>query len=178
MLNQDEFVLIYQKNTRPLYAFVSRRVGGDRALAEDIVQEAWMRAVATWPQRGVPDQPDAWLRRVARNLIVSHFRRRRPQHVDPAELDLRENRFNPETPWAAALVNWGLARLRRRQAELIEAFHIEGKSVAEIAAEMGLSERAVEGRLSRARASLRRRLQPYINEEILRGNENAEQART
>jgi RNA polymerase sigma-70 factor (ECF subfamily) len=178
LLSQDELVLIYQKNTGPLYGFVSRRVGGDRALAEDLVQEVWMRAVATWPQRGVPDQPAAWLRRVARNLLASHFRRRRPQPVDPAELDLRDDRFSPETPWAAALVNWGLAHMRRRQAELIEAFHIEGKSLREIAAETGLTERAVEGRLTRARAKLRRRLEPYIKDEPMRGNENAEQART
>jgi RNA polymerase sigma-70 factor (ECF subfamily) len=178
LLSRDELVLIYQKNTGPLYGFVSRRVGGDRALAEDIVQEAWMRAVATWPHRGVPDQPAAWLRRVARNLLASHYRRRRPHPVDPAELDLRDDGFNPETPWAAALVNWGLARMRRRPAELIEAFHIEGKSLREIAAETGLTERAVEGRLTRARAKLRRKLEPHIKTEQRRGNEDAEQART
>ena len=178
LLSEDELVLIYRKNTGPLYAFVSRRVGGDRALAEDIVQEAWMRAVATWPQRGVPEKPAAWLTRVARNLLVSHFRRRRPQPVDPNEIRLEDDRFSPETPWAAALVNWGLARMRRGQAELIEAFHIEGKSLREIAEDTGLSERAVEGRLTRARAKLRRRLEPFITDEPTRGNENAEQART
>ena len=178
MLSEDELVLIYRRTTGPLYAFVSRRVGGDRALAEDIVQEAWMRAVATWPRRGVPDQPAAWLKRVARNLLASHFRRRRPQPVDPSEIRLEDDRFSPETPWAAALVNWGLARMRRGQAELIEAFHIEGKSLREIAEETGLSERAIEGRLSRARAKLQRRLLPYITDEPTRGNENAEQART
>ena len=178
MLSEDELVLIYRKTTGSLYAFVSRRVGGDRALAEDIVQEAWMRAVATWPHKGVPDQPAAWLTRVARNLLVSHFRRRRPQPVDPSQIRLEDDRFSPETPWAAALVNWGLARMRRGQAELIEAFHLEGKSLREIAAETGLSERAVEGRLTRARANLRRRLEPFITAESIRGNENAEQART
>ncbi len=137
-----------------------------------------MRAVATWPQRGVPEQPVAWLTRVARNLLVSHFRRRRPQPVDPNEIHLEDDRFSPETPWAAALVSWGLARMRRGQAELIEAFHIEGKSLREIAEETGLSERAVEGRLTRARAKLRQRLEPYITDESTRGNENAEQART
>ena len=178
MLSEDELILIYQKNTGPLYAFVSRRVGGDRALAEDVVQEVWMRAVETWPHRGLPREPAAWLRRVARNVLASYYRRRRPWPVDPAELDLQDDRFSPETPWAAALVNWGLARMRRRQVELIEAFHIEGKSLREIADETGLSERAVEGRLSRARAKLRGRLEPYIKNEPIRGNENAEQART
>jgi len=165
LLTEAELVRIYREHTAPLYAFVSRRVGGDRTLAEDIVQDAWLRAVAAWPRRGIPDRPRAWLMRVARNLLASHFRRQHPRPVDPAELDLEDDRFNPETPWAAALVGWGLARLRRRQAELLEAFYFDGKSTREIASECGLSERAVEGRLRRARHNLKQRLRPYVSTE-------------
>ncbi|UCC81944.1 MAG: sigma-70 family RNA polymerase sigma factor [Gemmatimonadota bacterium] len=163
MLTEAELVQIYREHTGPLYAFVSRRVGGDRTLAEDIVQDAWLRAVDTWPRRGTPDQPRAWLIRVARNLLVSHFRRQRPTPVDPAELELEADDYRPETRWAAALVSWGLARLRRGQAALLEAFYFDGRSTREIAAELGLSERAVEGRLRRARQNLEKRLRPYIS---------------
>lgn len=158
-LPEDELILQYRATIGPLYAYVSRRVGGDRALAEDIVQDTWMRALDDWPRRGTPDEPLAWLRRVARNVLVSHFRRALPQPVDPATLDIGDDRFTPETPDAAALVGWGLARLRPRQAALLEAFHFEGRSVAEIAAGSGVSERAVEGRLRRARARLRNKLE-------------------
>ena len=157
-LREDELILQYRKTIGPLYAYVSRRVGGDRGLAEDIVQDTWMRALDAWPRRGAPDEPLAWLRHVARNALAAHFRRARPQPVDPATLELNDERFTPETPDAAALVGWGLARLRPRQVELIEAFHFEGRSVAEIAADSGLSERAVEGRLRRARAKLKKKL--------------------
>ncbi len=160
LLTEAELIGIYREHAKPLYVFVSRRVGGDRSLAEDIVQDTWLRAVAAW-RRGTPDQPLAWLMRVARNLLISHFRRRRPQLVDPTELNLADERLSPETPWAASLVSWGLARLRRRQAELLEAFYLDGKSTREIATEYGLSERAVEGRLRRARHNLRKRLAPY-----------------
>jgi len=163
LLTETELVQIYREHTAPLYAFVSRRVGGDRGLAEDIAQETWLRAVAVWPRRGTPDHPRAWLIRVARNLLVSHFRRRRPLPVDPAELELEDDSYCPETPWAAALVSWGLARLRKRQAQLLEAFYFDGKSTREIAKEYGLSERAVEGRLRRARQNLEKRLRPYVS---------------
>jgi len=163
-LAEDELILQYRKTLRPLYAYVSRRVGGDRGLAEDIVQDTWMKALDTWARRGIPDEPLAWLRHVARNLLASHFRRRRPQLVDAQVIDLADDRFAPDTPDAAALVNWGMARLRRSQAELLEAFHFEGKSVAEIAAERGLSERAVEGRLRRARAKLRTKLKRVLQQ--------------
>ena len=54
----------------------------------------------------------------------------------------------------ASLVSWGLSRLRRAHAEILEAFYFDGKSVRDIARERSLSERAVEGRLRRARAKL------------------------
>jgi RNA polymerase sigma-70 factor (ECF subfamily) len=183
-LPEDELILQYRKSIAPLYAFVSRRVGGDRGLAEDIVQETWMRALDAWPRRGAPDEPLAWLQQVARNVLVSHFRKMRPQAVDPATLDIADDRFAPETPDAAALVNWGLARLRRSQAELLAAFHLEGRSVAEIAADRGLSERAVEGRLRRARIKLRTKLnrlmQPAGSSGRARsgGTQDARQTRT
>lgn len=160
--SHDDLILEYRKTIRPLYAFVSRRVGGDRALAEDLVQETWMRAVESWPRRGTPSQPLAWLQRVARNTLASHFRRMRPEPVDPATIDLEDDRFSPDTPDAALLVGWGMARMRRSYVELIEAYHFQGMSVAEIADERGMSERAVEGRLRRARIKLRQQLKPLV----------------
>jgi RNA polymerase sigma-70 factor (ECF subfamily) len=44
-------------------------------LAEDVVQEALVRALKTWPYRGVPDNPAAWLTQAAKNLALDHLRR-------------------------------------------------------------------------------------------------------
>ena len=157
-LADEDVIRTYRETIRPLYAYVSRRVGGDHALAEDLVQETWMRALDTWPSRGVPRDPAAWLMRVARNTLVSHFRRLPPQPIDPASIDLEAERFTPDTPDSAVIVSWGLARIRRSHAELLEAFYFDEKSIREIADERRRSERAVEGRLRRARAKLRKTL--------------------
>ena len=153
---------IYEGTIGPLYAFVSRRVGGDRSLAEDLVQETWMRAVDAWRARGLPDEPLAWLVQVARNALVSHFRRIRPEAVDPAVIDLTVAAKAPEDPDTAALIGWGLARLRRAHADVLEAFYFDGCTVQEIATKFGMSERAVEGRLRRAREKLRHTLSPLM----------------
>ncbi|QDU20929.1 RNA polymerase sigma factor [Urbifossiella limnaea] len=59
-----------------LVAGLVRRLGPGRLdLAEDAVQSALLRAVQTWPRRGVPDDPAAWLRRAARNAAVDALRR-------------------------------------------------------------------------------------------------------
>ncbi|MDO9457830.1 RNA polymerase sigma factor [Nocardioides sp.] len=49
---------------------------GDLDLADEAVQEALITAWATWPERGVPDDPAAWLHTVARNKAVDRLRRR------------------------------------------------------------------------------------------------------
>jgi RNA polymerase sigma-70 factor (ECF subfamily) len=167
-LDEDGLVQVYRDTIRPLYAFVSRRVGGDAGLAEDLVQETWMRALGAWPADGVPDEPLAWLQRVARNTLVSHFRRVRPEPTDPVVLDLAASPIADE-PDAAALVTWGLAQLRRTHADVLESFYFDDKSVREIADEQQTSERAIEGRLRRAREKLRKKLQNVLKPVAKRG---------
>jgi RNA polymerase sigma factor (sigma-70 family) len=184
VLSEPEIVRIYRETIRPLYAYVSRRVGGHAPLAEDLVHDTWMRALDAWPASGLPDEPLAWLLRVARNTLVSHFRRARPVPVDPASLDLEAPGFAPETPDTAAIVSWGLARLRRAHADVLEAFYFDGKSVSEIARDRATSERAIEGRLRRARAKLRKTLERKLKPALARGpapggrNDDARQTRT
>ena len=160
--DEDALIDIYRATIRPLYAYVSRRVGGDAGLAEDLVQDTWMRALDTWPSGGIPNEPLAWLVRVARNTLVSHFRRMQPEPIDPALLDVEAATFSPDAPDRAAIVGWGLARVRRRHAEILEAFYFDGKSVRDIARERGWTERAVEGRLRRARARLKKKLERLL----------------
>jgi RNA polymerase sigma-70 factor (ECF subfamily) len=159
MPDDDAIVRMYRETVRPLYRYVSRRVGGDRSLAEDLVQDAWMRALDAWPAGGIPNEPLAWLIRVAHNSLVSHFRRTVPGSVDAAAIDLEAPAFRPEAADTGQAVSWGLARLRRRHADLLESFYFDGKSVQDIAREHSLSERAVEGRLRRARLKLKSTLQ-------------------
>src|SRR5690606_18387239 len=131
----------------------------DRSIAEDIVQETWLRAIRAWPVQGLPRKPIAWLRTVARNMLLN---RRRA----PAPLSLDEHLRLDSGPAlesgdmeARFVVQRALARLSRSRARLLERFHLEGFSIAEIAESDGLSSRAVEGRLRRARQDLKREIE-------------------
>jgi RNA polymerase sigma-70 factor (ECF subfamily) len=53
------------------------RVLGDFELAEDAVQEAFAEALRTWPERGVPRNPGAWITTTARNRAIDRIRRER-----------------------------------------------------------------------------------------------------
>lgn len=165
-MEADTVVQTYRDLVRPLYEYVSRRCGGDRALAEDVTQEAWLRAVDAWKCDGLPDSPLAWLKTVARNLLSNYYRRVPLLSLESLPESLEPRSLGKGVGWDrqdhAEALSWGLARLRPRQARLIEAFHLEGHTVAELASDMGLSERAVEGRLRRARAALRKKLEKVV----------------
>ncbi|MEX2271407.1 MAG: sigma-70 family RNA polymerase sigma factor [Vicinamibacterales bacterium] len=157
----DPIVVVYRETIDPLYRYVSRSCGGDRALAEDVTQETWLRAVRDWRRKGPPEQPIAWLTTVARNLIVTHYRGRRRPAPDSA-LEGQASTANiereAEAAQAVTAVHHALSRMPASQAELLETFHFDERATADIADEAGLSERAVEGRLRRARQRLRREL--------------------
>lgn len=158
----EDWLDLYRATVGDLYGYVSRRCGGQRALAEDVVQETWLRALASWPSAGTPKDPPAWLKTVARNLLLNHYRRAAPEPLAPERLEQLRDGAAGSDPEAAALLHWGLGRLARGPARLLEAFYLDQRDTASLAAELGLSERAVEGRLRRARLQLQRKLAPRI----------------
>lgn len=153
---EDEIRRLYHATIDELYAFVAGRCRGDRDLAEDVTQETWLRAVRAWHAGGIPDRPAAWLTTVARNLLSNHFRRRPFEPLEGHDDAVAPDHRGEER---ASLVSRALARLPAARHRLLAAFHIDRHSVAEIAAVQGVSERAVEGRLRRARAQLRERIE-------------------
>ena len=167
MSSDDRILAVYRDTIDPLYRYVSRNCGGDRTLAEDVTQEAWLLAVREWRKKGPPDQPIAWLTTVARNILVSYYRRKRPAPLDsvsPAEvLAALENGRTTESTEIGAVVCHALARIPAAEAQILEAFHFEDRRMSQIAQTLGLSERAVEGRLRRARQRLRRELESILN---------------
>ncbi len=168
-MEETTLVSTYQEFVRPLYAYVSQRCGADQSLAEDVTQEAWLRAVVAWKKSGLPDTPLAWLKTVAKNLLINYYRRTPMISLDALPHDWEErflgNGTAKESSGHAAAVVWGLARLRPAQAHLIESFHLDGRKMSEIATDLGVSERAVEGRLRRARLKLRKKLEPLVGSE-------------
>ena len=160
---------IYWDTIAPLYGYASRRCGGDRALAEDVTQEAWLRAVRVWRIKGVPDKPLAWLTTVARNLIVDQLRKAPMLPLESVSaitlfpLDCVSS--VSDSAAITSVVTRALTRLSAAEARLLEAFHFEHFKVAQIAVAYGISERAVEGRLRRARERLRHELEITLKAE-------------
>ncbi|MEO8621166.1 MAG: sigma-70 family RNA polymerase sigma factor [bacterium] len=153
---------IYRETLDDFYGVVSRRCDGDRDLAEDVVQETWLRAVRSWRKDGIPERPMAWLTTVAARILSNHFRRHAPDRIDDGSgdsLPAPDAEAARDSVERRSLVDRAIARLPALQMRLLEAFHYDRRPVADIANSLGLSERAVEGRLRRARQNLRREIE-------------------
>jgi RNA polymerase sigma-70 factor (ECF subfamily) len=146
---------IYQDTVHPLYLYTAKRTGGNRALTEDIVQESFLRALASWKTAAPPDAPLAWLKRVARNILIDILRRNKGEMRRGADVGPAAGAPGAGDPFESLELFLAISSLGRKKARVIEAFYYDGLSVKEIAAEMGLSTRAVEGYLRRARQALR-----------------------
>ena len=67
---------LFRQSAAQMVAALTRALGAERLdLAEEVVQDALVRALETWPYRGVPDNPRGWLFRVARNRALDLLRR-------------------------------------------------------------------------------------------------------
>jgi RNA polymerase sigma-70 factor (ECF subfamily) len=142
-----------------LRAFFRRRLGGDGADVEDLVQET---LIAVHTRRGTYDraQPfEAWVYAVARYKLIDHFRRAKVRATVPLEAaGAVFADTDVEAGTAKADLDRLLSALPARQQALIRSVKIEGLSMAEAAERSGMSVSAVKVSVHRGLGALSRRL--------------------
>ncbi|MCZ4108879.1 RNA polymerase sigma factor [Brevundimonas diminuta] len=143
----------------PRMLSLARRMLGDAAEAEDVAQEAMLRAWRQAP-RWTPGQArfDTWLHRVGLNLCYDRLRRRREIATDVLPDGVDDGPAPDRSLLAAetgARVEAALARLPERQREAIVLCHYQELGNIEAAVLMEISVEALESLLSRGRRALR-----------------------
>ncbi|OIK02820.1 RNA polymerase [Streptomyces sp. MUSC 14] len=157
-MTEDEFDAFYAaafpRLTGQLYAFT-----GDHGEAQDVVQEAFVRA---WDRRRdflADGAPEAWVRTVAMRLAVSRWRRARRWLELVRRTPPPESTPGPEPQYAhlTDLVA-ALRRLPEAQRMALVLHHLCDLSIEQVASETGAPVGTVKARLSRGRAALAREL--------------------
>ena len=162
---EDAFDRIYEHFRPRLYGFLVR-LSKRQDVAEDLLQETWIRLATRAPQLAEDTRLAAWLFTVARNLFLSHRRWRlldadRVQEL--ARVAIRSE--EPDCPFEALAgselqreLERALARLPIKYREVLLLTALEGISHEQAAAICELKPEALRKRLSRARALLADRL--------------------
>ena len=137
--------------------YVAKQVS-DTHLAEDLIQEAFLRAMVQGAKFCTLDDPRAWLFQVCRNLLVDHWRKHR--HLDMLPEDFESTVAEetlPDEPLDDLLdcIEPNLHHLSASDQSIIRACDLAHQTVQQYADEQGLTLTAAKSRLLRARTRLR-----------------------
>ena len=150
---------------RPRFVSYVHRVVGDRSLAEDLVQDGFVRAVERLDEVRNDGAVLAWFYRMLRNMAYDHGRRARVQRraldvfakesqtVEPAPADVK----GPPCRCVSHLA----ASLRPEYADALQRIEVEGSPVKTYAVEQGISPSNAAVRAFRARQALEHSVNAY-----------------
>jgi RNA polymerase sigma-70 factor (ECF subfamily) len=170
----EAFRSLVERHSRYLFGVVFR-VTRNSEDARDVVQDTWLKAHAQLIRFEARSDVRTWLTRIAVNCAIDHLRasRRRETTHDPIDLDQRlvEARMFAPQPTPERLVLAGEIEARVGQTMLCltaverAAFtlrHVEGMSISDIGAALGLKTSATKHCIFRAVRKMRAALAPFV----------------
>jgi len=175
---------LFRHESAKMIATLTRIFGIEHlSLAEDVVQEALGRALQTWPYRGIPENPSAWIMRASRNLALDVIRREKVFRGKEAAIARLIESGGTSTPEALIFSENEIADDRLRmmfvcchpvippESQVALALKtLCGFSIIEISRAFLTTEAAIAKRLTRAKQKIH---EAHIPFEIPAGNELA-----
>jgi len=156
-MDSDAFAGFYERSARPLWAYLAR-VSGDPALADDLMQESYVRFLCADRLWDGEVGGRRYLYRIATNLLKDHWRRPRASSIEELPEALLAARASSAQADSQAALGPALAQMRPRDRQLLWLAHAEGYSHKEIAEVTGLASASIRLLLFRARRKIARLL--------------------
>jgi len=147
------FRSFYEETSRPLFAYLLR-ISGNRALAEDLLQDSYCRFLSA---KLVPEDARHrrnYLFRIASNLMRDRWRSKKGKDEDPLPESLPDRSISARDPHLNIEMQAALQQLKVRERELLWLAYVEGASHKEIADLTGLKAASIRALLFRARHKL------------------------
>ena len=159
-MDNDAFAGFYERSARPLWAYLAR-TSGDPALADDLLQESYIRFLSAAPRAAQIDGEVAarrYLFRIATNLLRDHWRRPRHSAIEDVPQEAFQSPDRSGESDTRAILGPALLQLRPRERQLLWLAYAEGYSHHEIASITGLASASIRLLLFRARRKAARLL--------------------
>jgi len=147
-------------NHREFLGFLQARVGS-RALAEDILQDAFIRGIGKLASLRDDESAVAWFYRILRNAVIDHHRRLDVANRRLAALAAELDEAGPDVELRGAVCRC-VARLadnlKPEYAEALRRIEVDGVAVKDYAAEVGITGNNAAVRVFRAREALKKQV--------------------
>jgi RNA polymerase sigma-70 factor, ECF subfamily len=165
---------IWSHLSADLRRFIRRRVTDDH-VADDLLQETFVRVHRHLPALEDVDRVAAWVFQIARNVVRDHFRTARPSAAVPlSETDPADEAGDPRDEIRCRACGWVdelIAALPDGYREAVRMSEVEGLSQQAVADRLGLSLSGAKSRVQRGRAMLKDELERCCHFEFdARGN--------
>ena len=151
---QDAAVVAFYEATSARLVGLLTAMSGNRADAEELAQEAYVRLLGHWDRVSRYDDPEAWLRQVAVRLLISRQRRQSVARLRLPLLAGRQQHPLEPSPDGVTLQD-ALLKLPPDQRAVVLLHHVLDLPLEQVARELDLPVGTVKSRLSRGRATLK-----------------------
>jgi RNA polymerase sigma-70 factor (ECF subfamily) len=169
-MDNEAFAGFYSRSARPLWAYLAR-VSGDPALADDLMQESFVRFLCAAHPALVAAEGEVaarrYLFRIATNLLRDHWRRPHSTSIEELPEEIFAASGSSAQADSQAVLGPALAQMRPLDRQLLWLAHAEGYSHREIAEVTGLASTSIRLLLFRARRKIARLLQNQSQPQIL-----------
>jgi RNA polymerase sigma-70 factor (ECF subfamily) len=155
IMDETVFGRLYHRTARPLRAYLIRACG-DLALADDLLQEAYLRFLRSGFEGEDDDHRKNYLFRIATNAMRDHFRRKRPETDEVPERD--DSPGHDDAVHLRSDVGGAMSELSPNDRQMLWLAYVEGSSHEEIATALGLRTASIRSMLFRARQRMAEKL--------------------
>ena len=154
---QEVYATQYRALRGSLLRYLRKQVS-DPAVAEDLLHEVFVKAIAAGERGELPHNLAGWLYRIARNGVIDWYRAKRPFDALPDDLESESSDEDPTPLALSKCLRPMTEQLPPIYRDTLLAMDFQGRTARDLATEAGLSLSAIKSRASRGRRMLKQRL--------------------
>ena len=157
MLSPDDYSFVYQEMRQALLGFFQKRIN-DPELAEDLVHEVFLKAIVAGKKGAVPNNLTGWIYKIARNLLIDHYRTRRPTERVSEDLIQEAPIDENAIPGLSICIKRFVQELPEIYRKALISVEFEEENFQQLANKEKISLSAIKSRVSRGRKILKTKL--------------------